>query len=63
ISVPTMVMAFEHDLLTPPHLGRAVADAIPGCRFVQIPGVGHAGPMEDATPVIEALLDFFGENR
>jgi pimeloyl-ACP methyl ester carboxylesterase len=63
ISVPTMVMAFEHDLLTPPHLGRAVADAISGCRFVEIPGVGHAGPMEDATPVIEALLDFFGENQ
>ena len=59
ITVPTMVMTFELDMLTLAPLGREVAAAIPGCRLVEIPQVGHAGPLEAPHLVNEALIDFF----
>jgi O-succinylbenzoate synthase len=54
-----MVIAFELDLLTAAPLCREVAHAIPGCRYVEIPGAGHAGPFEKPDEVNAALLDFF----
>jgi len=59
ISVPTTVIGFEFDVLTPPRLCREVADAIPNCLYVEIPGAGHAGPFEKAAEVNEVLLRFF----
>jgi pimeloyl-ACP methyl ester carboxylesterase len=59
ITVPTMVMAFELDMLTLARMGRAVAAAIPGCKLVEIPQVGHAGPLEAPDQVNAALIDFF----
>jgi len=59
VSVPCTVIAFEHDVLTPPRLCREVAGAIPGCRYVEIPGTGHIGPLEHPEPVNAALLDAF----
>jgi pimeloyl-ACP methyl ester carboxylesterase len=59
ITVPATVIAFEHDMLTPARLGREVADAIPGCRYVEIPATGHAGPLEHPEPVNAALLEAF----
>jgi len=41
IVVPTLVMAGGHDLATPPALGRAVADRIPGALFEVIEGEAH----------------------
>jgi len=61
IRVPCMVMAFELDMLTGASLCREVADAIPGCRYVEIPTCGHAGPLEKPEEVNEALLAFFAE--
>jgi pimeloyl-ACP methyl ester carboxylesterase len=59
ITVPTMVLAFGGDLLTPPHLGREVADAIPGSEFRVVGGCGHFGFVEQADDVNSALIDFF----
>lgn len=59
VDVPSMVIAFEHDTLTPPKLCREVADAIPGCRYVEIENAGHAGPFERPEVVNDALVDFF----
>jgi pimeloyl-ACP methyl ester carboxylesterase len=61
ISVPTLVMVGEHDSVSPPEEGRAMADAIPGARFLTIPGAGHLTPMESPSGVAQALGDFFGE--
>jgi pimeloyl-ACP methyl ester carboxylesterase len=62
VRVPCMVMAFELDMLTGASLCREVADAIPGCRYVEIPQCGHAGPLEKPDEVNEALLEFFAES-
>jgi pimeloyl-ACP methyl ester carboxylesterase len=59
ITVPTMVVTFEHDMLTLAPFGREVAAAIPGCKLVEIPGVGHAGPIENPELVNATLLEFF----
>lgn len=59
ITVPCTVIAFGHDMLTPVRLCREVAEAIPGCRYVEIPDTGHAGPLEHPEPVNAALLEAF----
>lgn len=59
ITVPCRVIAFQDDLITPPHLGAEVADAIPDCDFVEIPGCGHLGYLERPEPVNQAIVEFF----
>jgi pimeloyl-ACP methyl ester carboxylesterase len=59
IRVPCMVMAFELDMLTTAPLCKEVADAIPGCEYVEIPACGHAGPLEKPDEVNVELLRFF----
>ncbi|GIH25290.1 hydrolase [Acrocarpospora phusangensis] len=61
VSVPTMVVAFEHDRLTPPHLGREVADAIPGCLYRELPGCGHFAHLEQPALVNAEILRFFAD--
>ena len=57
--VPCLVMGFELDMLTPAPLCREVAEAIPECRYVEIPACGHGGPFEKPDEVNEELLKFF----
>ena len=61
VAVPSLVIGFQHDLLTPPALGREVAEAIPGARYVEVPDCGHLGPIESPEAVLPLLLDFFSE--
>jgi pimeloyl-ACP methyl ester carboxylesterase len=61
IRVPSLVIGFEHDMLTPPSLCQEVAKAVPGCSYVEIAGVGHLGAFERPDEVNQALLDFFGQ--
>jgi pimeloyl-ACP methyl ester carboxylesterase len=58
ISVPTLVIGAGEDLLTPD--AGALAAAIPGARFVEIPGAGHAVGLEAPETVNAALLEHFG---
>jgi pimeloyl-ACP methyl ester carboxylesterase len=59
ITVPCMVMTFELDMLTLAPMGREVADVIPGCKLVEIPQVGHGGPIEAPELVNKELIEFF----
>lgn len=61
ITTPVLVMGFADDIVLPPHLGREVADAIPGGRYVEIPDTGHLGFIERPQDVNEALLTYFAE--
>ncbi|GIF02380.1 alpha/beta fold hydrolase [Paractinoplanes rishiriensis] len=61
ITVPCLVIGFEDDLITPPHLGRELAAAIPGAAYELIPGCGHFGYLEDYQAVNKCMLAFFGE--
>ncbi|TMQ95637.1 alpha/beta fold hydrolase [Actinomadura soli] len=62
IAVPCRVIAFADDAVTPPHLGAEVADAIPDCDLVEIPGCGHLGHLERPEPVNEAIVEFFAKH-
>ncbi len=61
ISVPTLVVAGEDDLATPPDLVRSTAEAIPGARFVSLPGVGHIPSIERPAELATLMADFFKE--
>jgi pimeloyl-ACP methyl ester carboxylesterase len=41
ISCPTLVVHFSGDMAIPVRMGRAMADAIPGADFVELPGIDH----------------------
>jgi pimeloyl-ACP methyl ester carboxylesterase len=62
VEVPCRVIAFSHDLITPPHLAAEVADAIPDCDFVEIPGCGHFGYLERPNEVNSAIIEFLDKN-
>ena len=53
--IPTLVISAEHDCIAQPKYGRALAAAIPGARYVEIPGSGHAVVIQKAGE-INALL-------
>lgn len=59
ITVPTIVLTGEADVITPPAEGESMASAIPGARFVLIPGAGHMAPMERPGAVASALSEHF----
>jgi pimeloyl-ACP methyl ester carboxylesterase len=59
ITAPVLVIGFADDVVTPPHLGREVAEAIPNGRYLQIPDAGHLGFVERPQPVNAAALQFF----
>ena len=61
VTVPCTVIAFGHDMLTPPGLCREVADAIPGCHYVEIPDTGHFGTADNPDAVNAALLEAFAK--
>jgi pimeloyl-ACP methyl ester carboxylesterase len=46
VRAPTVVIHGDADPLVRPTAGRAVAAAIPGARFVSVPGMGHDLPPE-----------------
>ena len=60
ISVPCLVLAFEHDIDSPPAHARAAAAQIPGAQFAIIEGTSHLAPFTHPDPVAAAVLDFFG---
>ncbi|MFQ5859947.1 MAG: alpha/beta fold hydrolase [Dehalococcoidia bacterium] len=60
IRVPTLVLVGEQDILTPPHLSRALAQGIPGAELVVLPGLSHFCASEDPDRFAEQLLRFFG---
>lgn len=59
IAAPALVLGFADDVVTPPYLGREVADAMPNGRYLQIPDTGHLGFLERPQAVNAAALQFF----
>ncbi|MGH8321677.1 MAG: pimeloyl-ACP methyl ester esterase BioH [Gammaproteobacteria bacterium] len=58
IAVPALVMVGDHDRLTPPQAGAALAAAIPGAKLLQFPGAAHAPFLSHPAEFIEALTGF-----
>lgn len=53
--IPTLVLAARHDPIAPPRFGRALAEAIPGARYVEFDDASHGLPIQHPTRV-NALL-------
>jgi pimeloyl-ACP methyl ester carboxylesterase len=58
IVVPTLVIAGELDICTPPRLGRVVAERIPGAELVVLPGEAHQ-PFQESPDEFNALVAAF----
>ncbi|TFV62201.1 alpha/beta fold hydrolase [Geodermatophilus sp. DF01-2] len=65
IAAPTLVVAGEQDLLTPPWQGQRVAEQIPGARLEMFtgPGSSHALGVERAEEFVPMVLEFLGQHR
>jgi pimeloyl-ACP methyl ester carboxylesterase len=63
VSVPTLVMARTGDRLTPPAVGRYIAERIPGARFVEIPGADHLIGTEHPEVVAGEVEEFLTGTR
>ena len=59
VTAPTLVIAGQHDMMTPARMGRAVAAAIDGSQYVELPGCGHFMTTERPAEVCRALARFF----
>jgi 3-oxoadipate enol-lactonase len=57
LQVPTHIIVGERDAATPPVLARALAEAVPGARCTELPGIGHCPPLEAPETFLKA---FFG---
>lgn len=53
----TLVVSATHDPIAPPRLGRAIADGIPGARFVEVDDASHGLTIDRAGEVNRLLLD------
>jgi pimeloyl-ACP methyl ester carboxylesterase len=65
ISAPTLVIAGEQDLLTPPSQCQAVAERIPGARYECFtgPGSSHALAMERSEEFTALVCGFLAEHQ
>ena len=61
VTAPTLVVAGAEDVATPPAMGRALADGIPGARFVEIPGAAHLGNVERPDIVTDLIRSHLSE--
>ena len=61
ITTPVLVIGFADDVVTPPHLGAEVADALPNGRYLEIADTGHLGFLERPHAVNSAILGFFAD--
>ena len=59
VRVPCLVLAFEHDIDSPPRYARLAADSIPGCTYREVAGSGHLGIMTHVGEVVGHLVEFF----
>lgn len=58
ISVPTLVLVGEDDVITPPTVARSLAEAIPGARLEVISKSGHMAPYENPSVANTVILRF-----
>jgi len=63
LSVPILVLAFEHDIDSPPAKAREAVSVIPNGRFVEIAGASHLGVFTHADSVAEVAGGFLAGAR
>ena len=61
IAAPTRVATGEEDRMTPPHLGRALADGISAATFTLVSGAGHMVMLERPAEVVAVATDLVAQ--
>ncbi|MBS1829979.1 MAG: alpha/beta fold hydrolase [Acidobacteria bacterium] len=56
-AIPTLVVSALHDRIAKPALGRAIAAAIPGAKYIEFEDAGHALPITHPARLNTLLLD------
>jgi pimeloyl-ACP methyl ester carboxylesterase len=56
-SIRTLVVSAQHDIIFPPRCGRALAEAIPGSYFLEVPFAAHGVTIEHADVINRALAE------
>jgi len=59
ITVPILVLAFEHDIDSPPARAKEAAAQIPTARYAEIADASHLAPFSHAPDVGRVLMEFF----
>jgi thioesterase CepJ len=58
LSMPCLVLAFEHDVDSPPARAREAASQIPAATFVELPGASHLGVFTHSDAVASEVVGF-----
>ena len=61
ITVPALAVTGENDPGSTPEMTHRLADAIPDCRAVVVPGARHMLPVERPRDLVTCLTTFLGE--
>jgi thioesterase CepJ len=59
LSMPCLILSFEHDVDSPPARARQAAAMIPGASFVEVPGASHLGVFTHGDTVASTLVRFY----
>ena len=62
INVPTLVITGGLDALTPPAIGRSMAERIPGADYLEIPNATHTGLIDESTAIVGATHRFLARH-
>jgi pimeloyl-ACP methyl ester carboxylesterase len=60
LTQPALILWGDQDPWVGPRFPDRLAEAIPGCRLVRLPGVGRLVPEEVPDTVVSVLLEFIG---
>jgi class 3 adenylate cyclase len=60
VGVPSLVIQRRDDPSVPPGNGRYLADRLPGCTFVELPGADHMPFVGDSGSIVAAIRSFLG---
>jgi pimeloyl-[acyl-carrier protein] methyl ester esterase len=63
IRVPSLLIWGEKDTLTPPRLGRIMAEALGDARLEIVPGVRHLSMVSKADIASNLVVNFFKEEN
>ncbi|MGW6819388.1 alpha/beta fold hydrolase [Streptomyces sp. NPDC055005] len=63
VSVPTLVLECEQDVIAPREVGAYVHAAIPGSRLVTLKATGHCPQLSAPEATAEAIIEFVGVRR
>ena len=58
LRVPTLVLHRADDRAVPATFGREMAEAIPGARYVEVPGIDHIPWVGDAEEILDEVEEF-----